>query len=260
MDLNINDYYDEEIENISATDNDLLNNDTLIENISVEDNLLDDILLESIIQEDLKESIIEDIIPVQKEEIKKAPMTIEEKINKIKTAESDNETLVISERTNSIYLPYKISELLRYIETYPNVYASLAEVVDQEFILPFDYFMNHPFKSRFFETYNLIRNRQGKPATHAVRAGLKLIYKHNKYILFKYFASIYKILSPSKIFPSLSTAIILSASPSNANPQSNPFSTTNFCKCSICVDPHSVLIFKPFGSLLMTYVFAPKAS
>lgn len=170
MDLNINDYYDEEIENISATD---------IEDISVENNLLDDILLESIIQDDLEESIIEDIIPVQKEEIKKAPMTIEEKINKIKTAESDNETLVISERTNSIYLPYKISELLRYIETYPNVYASLAEVVDQEFILPFDYFMNHPFKSRFFETYNLIRNRQGKPATHAVRAGLKLIYKHN---------------------------------------------------------------------------------
>ena len=24
-----------------------------------------------------------------------------------------------------------------------------------------------------------IRNRQGKPVTHAVRAGLKLIYKHN---------------------------------------------------------------------------------
>lgn len=156
--------------------------DTLIENISVEDNLLDDILLESIIQEDLEESIIKDVVdadPIQKEEIKKTPITIEEKIEKIKTAESDNETLVISERTNSIYLPYKISELLRYVETYPNVYASLAEVVEQEFILPFDYFMNHPFKSRFFETYNLIRNRQGKPVTHAVRAGLKLIYKHN---------------------------------------------------------------------------------
>ena len=156
--------------------------DTLIENISVEDNLLDDILLESIIQEDLEESIIKNVVdvdPIQKEEIKKAPITIEEKIEKIKTAESDNETLVISERTNSIYLPYKISELLRYVETYPNVYASLAEVVEQEFILPFDYFMNHPFKSRFFETYNLIRNRQGKPVTHAVRAGLKLIYKHN---------------------------------------------------------------------------------
>ncbi len=178
MDLNIDDY-DVALENISTTDSILLDDDTLIEDISVEDNLLDDILLESIIQEDLEESIIEEVIPVQKEEIKKAPMTIEEKINKIKSAESDNETLVISERTNSIYLPYKISELLRYIETYPNVYASLAEVVDQEFILPFDYFMNHPFKSRFFETYNLIRNRQGKPVTHAVRAGLKLIYKHN---------------------------------------------------------------------------------
>ena len=111
--------------------------------------------------------------------IKKTPITIEEKIEKIKTAESDNETLVISERTNSIYLPYKISELLRYVETYPNVYASLSDVVEQEFILPFDYFMKHPFKSRFFETYNLVRNRQGKPVTLAVKAGLKLIYKHN---------------------------------------------------------------------------------
>ena len=28
----------------------------------------------------------------------------------------------------------------------------------------------------------------------------------------------------------------------------------------MCVEPQSVLMFVPFGSLLMTYVFAPRAS
>ena len=174
-------------DDIDITDEDILSTDynfeteeSILENIDVEDNLLDDLLLESIIEEDLNSTpTVEPIKIVSKEEPKKVSMTIEEKIEKIKSAESDNETLVISERTNSIYLPYKVTELLRYVETYPNVYASLADVVEQEFILPFDYFMKHPFKSRFFETYNLVRNRQGKPVTLAVKAGLKLIYKHN---------------------------------------------------------------------------------
>ena len=167
-------------EDILSTDYNFETEESILENIDVEDNLLDDLLLESIIEEDLNSTpTVEPIKIVSKEEPKKVSMTIEEKIEKIKSAESDNETLVISERTNSIYLPYKVTELLRYVETYPNVYASLSDVVEQEFILPFDYFMKHPFKSRFFETYNLVRNRQGKPVTLAVKAGLKLIYKHN---------------------------------------------------------------------------------
>lgn len=175
------------VENIELTAEDLLSYDisdeelnsiTISEDSVDEENLLDELLLESIIEEDFKiES--EPVKPIQKIEIQKPTITIEEKIELIEKAESDNETLIISERTNSIYLPYKVSELIRYIETYPNVYSSLSDVVEQEFILPFDYFMKHPFKSRFFETYNLIRNRQGKPVTHAVKAGLKLIYKHN---------------------------------------------------------------------------------
>ena len=177
----------EDVEDIELTAEDLLSYDisdeelnsiTISEDSEDEENLLDELLLESIIEEDFKiES--EPVKPIQKIEIQKPTITIEEKIELIEKAESDNETLIISERTNSIYLPYKVSELIRYIETYPNVYSSLSDVVEQEFILPFDYFMKHPFKSRFFETYNLIRNRQGKPVTHAVKAGLKLIYKHN---------------------------------------------------------------------------------
>lgn len=157
---------------------DSVTEETIIVDNEIEENLLDDLLLESIIEEDFK-SVETKKVVIEKEEVQKPTLTIEEKIEKIKEAEADNESLIISERTNSIYLPYKLSELLRYVETYPNVYASFADVVEQEFILPFDYFIKHPFKSRFFETYNLIRNRQGKPVTHAVTTGLKLMYKHN---------------------------------------------------------------------------------
>lgn len=104
---------------------------------------------------------------------------INTKLKKIITATADNETLIISEKTNKIYLPYKISELINYIDNYPNVYSSLSDVVQQEFILPFDYFMKHPYKSRFFETYNLIRNRQGRSPMYAVINALKYMNKSN---------------------------------------------------------------------------------
>lgn len=104
---------------------------------------------------------------------------LKNKLKKIITAAADNETLIISEKTNKIYLPYKIAELVNYIDNYPNVYSSLSDVVEQEFILPFDYFMKHPYKSRFFETYNLIRNRQGRSPISALGYGLKLIHKTN---------------------------------------------------------------------------------
>lgn len=106
-------------------------------------------------------------------------LSISEKIEKIKAASYDNETLIISENTNKVYLPYKISELLKYVESYPDVYTSLSDVVEQEFILPFDYFTKHPYKVRFFETFNLIRNRAGYSIFTALRFSVKLLYKTN---------------------------------------------------------------------------------
>lgn len=106
-------------------------------------------------------------------------LSTSEKIEKIKAATYDNETLIISENTNKVYLPYKISELLKYVESYPDVYTSLSDVVEQEFILPFDYFTKHPYKVRFFETFNLIRNRAGYSVFTALRFSIKLLYKTN---------------------------------------------------------------------------------
>lgn len=120
------------------------------------------------------------VLPIEEkndEEVQKE--LLKNKLEKIITATADNETLIISEKTNNIYLPYKIPELINYIDNYPDAYSSLSDVVAQEFILPFDYFMKHPYKSRFFETYNLMRNRQGNSVFSSITAGLKLMHRND---------------------------------------------------------------------------------
>ena len=104
---------------------------------------------------------------------------IDIKIEHILNAETDNDNLIISEKHQKIYLPYKISELLNYIDSYPNVYSSLQDVVKQEFILPFDYFIKHPYKSRFSETYNILKNREGKNAIKAFCYSLNVSKRNN---------------------------------------------------------------------------------
>lgn len=104
---------------------------------------------------------------------------LEEKVKIIKEATSDNDSLIISEKQDKIFLPYTIDELEKYLKSYPDVYSSLVDVVNQEFILPFNSFLKHPAKARFIETYNLIKNRQGKSIFSAVAYGLKLLGRYN---------------------------------------------------------------------------------
>ena len=73
----------------------------------------------------------------------------------------------------------KISELKTYMTSYPDSYESLQDVVEQEFILPFDYFKKHPSKSRFTETYNLLKNREGRNFMKSVSYAFRLLKKNN---------------------------------------------------------------------------------
>ncbi len=100
--------------------------------------------------------------------------SIEEIIKKIESATEKNKTLLISEKTNKIYLPYRISELQNYMDYYPNEYKNLSDVVEQEFIINLDTFIKHPSQTRFSETYNLVRNRSGKSRLKALSYALKL--------------------------------------------------------------------------------------
>ena len=206
---NLNITSDETTE-ISNTTDTIVNDDVHIENEKNDDNILDDEFTNELTKElleDLNLSDNEDIIsPLSEDEQNKNNLlsdfmeenqnetnsfkiitneqetpnnNIDLKIKNILEAKADNENLIISEKSQAIYLPYKISELINYMNSYPNVYSSIQDVVTQEFILPFDYFAKHPFKSRFSEAYNIIRNQEGKNVLSSTLYSLKIAKKSN---------------------------------------------------------------------------------
>lgn len=206
---NLNITSDETTE-ISNTTDTIVNDDVHIENEKIDDNILDDEFTNELTKElleDLNLSDNEDIIsPLSEDEQNNNNLlsdfmeenqnennsfkiitneqetpnnNIDLKIKNILEAKADNENLIISEKSQAIYLPYKISELINYMNSYPNVYSSIQDVVTQEFILPFDYFAKHPFKSRFSEAYNIIRNQEGKNVLTSTLYSLKIAKKSN---------------------------------------------------------------------------------
>lgn len=139
--------------------------------------LLNDLLDENNLNDENQTSITS--VENQQSQTESKHQSIEDIIKKIESAVDKNKILLISEKTNKIYLPYRITELQNYIDYYPNTYKSLADVVEQEFILDLDTFVKHPAKARYSETYNLIRNRSGKSVLKAISYALKLKNKGN---------------------------------------------------------------------------------
>ena len=104
---------------------------------------------------------------------------------KIETAYSDllgmteNEVLIISEKENKVYLPYKKTELKSYMTQFPDSYYSYKNVIEKEFILPLNYFMKNQSMARFRETYALYRDREATNVVDAFKNAMKLAFKGN---------------------------------------------------------------------------------
>lgn len=98
------------------------------------------------------------------EELKNVEFDIEEKIKSIVSPIDNNETLIISEKKNKVYLPYTIDELEEYARRYPADYPSLETVVKQEYMIPLNSFYKNPVHARFSETYYLVRKRERRNA------------------------------------------------------------------------------------------------
>lgn len=62
---------------------------------------------------------------------------------------------------------------------YPTQYYSYKNVIEKEFILPINYFMNNPALARFRETYALYRDREALPSIQALHKSLSLTFKQN---------------------------------------------------------------------------------
>lgn len=90
---------------------------------------------------------------------------------------NENKVLIISEKENKVYLPYKKTELKAYLSQYPTSYYSYKNVIEKEFILPLNYFMNNPSMARFRETYSLYRDREATSVMEALKKALSLAFK-----------------------------------------------------------------------------------
>lgn len=101
-----------------------------------------------------------------------------EKISNYQISEKDNNVLIISEKDNKVFLPYRIEEINDYLAQFPDQYTSFENVVEKEFILPLDYYMSHPVISRFREAYSLCRDREGKPVLESLKYGMDLMFNN----------------------------------------------------------------------------------
>lgn len=89
-----------------------------------------------------------------------------------------NNVLMVSEKSNKVYLPYSRKEVLEYIEKYPEQYNSFEDVIQQEFIYPLDFYLKHPAVARFRETYYLIRDREAKSVLDALKFAMSVMFNY----------------------------------------------------------------------------------
>ncbi len=93
--------------------------------------------------------------------------------------DKDNRCLLISEKANKVFLPYKISEIKSYLEQFPDEYYSLSDVINKEYILSLTYFIRHPSFARFREAYSLSRDREARPVIESIKYAMDLMFKTN---------------------------------------------------------------------------------
>ncbi|MBR6689461.1 MAG: hypothetical protein IKL68_05545 [Clostridia bacterium] len=87
-------------------------------------------------------------------------------------------TLIISEKKQSVILPFTISELNEVLCNNPNEYSSIENVIDTIYTKPLSTFKNAPF-SRFKESLNLIKDREHGNLKQAFDLGLELFFNTN---------------------------------------------------------------------------------
>ena len=90
----------------------------------------------------------------------------------------DNNTLLISEKLQKVFLPYSVKEVMSYLEQYPKEYSSFSDVVNKEFIFPYSYYSKHTVVSRFREAYSLIRDRESKSTIDAFKFAVDIMFNY----------------------------------------------------------------------------------
>lgn len=104
---------------------------------------------------------------------------IETTVNQEDLNIEDNNTLIISEKDNCVFLPYTVDELNSYLTSFPSDYSSLTSVINKEFVLPLNYFSKHPSLARFREAYSLMRDKEAKSVFESLKYSSNMMLKYD---------------------------------------------------------------------------------
>lgn len=89
----------------------------------------------------------------------------------------DNNVLIVSEKDQKAYLPYKYADVEKIYHDSENKYKSTKDVIEQLYILPLNQFKNAPV-SRFRETFNLMLHKEKVSIISALDLSLELMFKY----------------------------------------------------------------------------------
>ncbi len=87
-----------------------------------------------------------------------------------------NDTLLISEEEEKVFLPYTAEDLEKELQENEN--ATVAELIETKHIVPLKNYKN-AMKARFKEAFNLMRYRENKSFTESLMLGLELMFESN---------------------------------------------------------------------------------
>lgn len=88
---------------------------------------------------------------------------------------TDNNTLIISDSSQQVILPYSIEDLEEKMKKNKK-YKSLQDVIKNEYTIPLDTFKN-PVKSRFREAFQLIKKKEHGSLKEAIGLGFELMFQ-----------------------------------------------------------------------------------
>ena len=94
------------------------------------------------------------------------------------TANLLENTLIISEMQGKVFLPYTVDNLNKILEENKSKYKDINEVIEKEFVIPYEIFKN-PIFSRFKEAFKLIRYKEHGSIKEAFDLGMELLLNYN---------------------------------------------------------------------------------
>lgn len=154
---------------------------------SSEDNLTEK--LESNTESTINVDSTSNIVMESNTKIEPTSSTLENKVQKIKDTQKPESncstlknfkenTLIISEKTKKVFLPYNLNCIESLFKNNPNKYSNLENVIEKEFTLPLEQFKS-PSISRFREAFKLIRNKENGSIKESLDLAMELFFNYN---------------------------------------------------------------------------------